>query len=446
MGKFTGYEKTGFNTTGNNQSSMSNYNSGRSIYAVGLGRTRSTIGSITRKFNYCNLTAPDLNVAFRCTFDLPNKPPVVEPDILPESGNYITIVCQNGAILVSTDGGKNFTPKVTTPPISSLFQVSMSDTGRYQLVSDADVDTENGVFISNDFGKTFLKPSSPPSTNLAFISLVVSRTGRFQTVISKQLDNKLYISSDFGNTWKEPTVSPKIVNPNFQIIAVSMNREGRLQICLCYEGSNNKSELFISRDFGITWEKLKNSLFLGSLFSINLSDNAIEEYGFITAGELTTDKQTKIHYGTLVRDIGGPTFSDWKISIINPIYYSSPSIFNVVSDYFGRIQVAIGGYSYGQLLNKSYVYISRDFAVTWRPADIPGGENLYWLSCSISKDGGKIVALACDAVLPQPPLTPTYDIPNVNGNFYYYYSFDRGFTWKSTKLDNLYPGVGIYIN
>jgi outer membrane protein assembly factor BamB len=76
MGKFTGYEKTGFNTTGNNQSSMSNYNQGRSIYAVGLGRTRSTIGSITRKFNYCNLTAPDLNVAFRCTFDsLPDPCP-----------------------------------------------------------------------------------------------------------------------------------------------------------------------------------------------------------------------------------------------------------------------------------------------------------------------------------------------------------------------------------
>ena len=73
MGGFTGFQKTGFNTTGNNQSSMSNYNSGRSIYAVGLGRTRSSIGSITRKFNYCNLTAPDLNVAFRCTFDLPYK-------------------------------------------------------------------------------------------------------------------------------------------------------------------------------------------------------------------------------------------------------------------------------------------------------------------------------------------------------------------------------------
>ena len=54
MGGFTGFQKTGFNTTGNNQSSMSNYNSGRSIYAVGLGRTRSSIGSITRKFNYCN--------------------------------------------------------------------------------------------------------------------------------------------------------------------------------------------------------------------------------------------------------------------------------------------------------------------------------------------------------------------------------------------------------
>jgi hypothetical protein len=73
MGKFTGYEKTGFNTTGNMPSSSSNYNSGRNIYAVGLGKTRNTIGSITRKFNHCNLTVQDLNLAFRCTFDLPNR-------------------------------------------------------------------------------------------------------------------------------------------------------------------------------------------------------------------------------------------------------------------------------------------------------------------------------------------------------------------------------------
>lgn len=71
MGVFTGFQKTGFNTTGNKQASTSNYNSSRNILSVGLGRTRSTVGSINRTFNYCNLTNSNLNVAFACVFGLP---------------------------------------------------------------------------------------------------------------------------------------------------------------------------------------------------------------------------------------------------------------------------------------------------------------------------------------------------------------------------------------
>jgi len=73
MGGFTGFQKTGFNTTGNNLASTGIYNSGRSIYSVGLGRMRSSPGSITRTFNYCNLASRNLNVAFACTFGLPRN-------------------------------------------------------------------------------------------------------------------------------------------------------------------------------------------------------------------------------------------------------------------------------------------------------------------------------------------------------------------------------------
>lgn len=73
MGVFTGFQKTGFNTTGNNQASTSNYNSARNIYSVGLGRTRNTVGSITRKFNYYNLTTKNLNLAFDYTFNIHNR-------------------------------------------------------------------------------------------------------------------------------------------------------------------------------------------------------------------------------------------------------------------------------------------------------------------------------------------------------------------------------------
>jgi hypothetical protein len=437
MGKFTGYEKTGFNTTGNNQSSISNYNSGKSIYAVGLGRTRNTIGSITRKFNYCNLTAPDLNFAFRCTFDYPRISLVrqeVIPDVIPKEDNYITIVCQNGNIIGSSDSGENFTPKLITPLNSSLFQVSMSDTGRYQLVSQGyDPDFNNSLFISNDFGETFGQAIFVDTilTNLEIISITVSGTGRYQlaAVYSNDFGQYcLFISKDFGQTFEQST----LIELN-RIIGVSMNNLGTVQIALCIN-TDNYTLLYISTDYGNNWNELNNST-LEQLFSINLSDDG----KYITAGvrgPLNSDPTT-IYYGTLDNNLN---FSGWTLSSIPES--STRAIFNVVSDFYGRRQIAIGGYSWRQRLYKSYVYISDDYGKIWNPANIPDSDKLYWLSCSISKDGLKLVALACDKIKRLRP----YDIPDVTGNFYYYYSFDNGKTWSLKQLSSSFPGVGIYIN
>lgn len=53
----------GFNTSGNNQSF------GRTSQSVALGKLRNTLGSNTRKFNYCNRNSPNLTFTFNCVFD-----------------------------------------------------------------------------------------------------------------------------------------------------------------------------------------------------------------------------------------------------------------------------------------------------------------------------------------------------------------------------------------
>lgn len=58
----------GLNTTGNNQT----YN--RTTRSVLLGKLRNTIGSTSRKFKYCNMNSPDLNVTFNCVFNGLYKP------------------------------------------------------------------------------------------------------------------------------------------------------------------------------------------------------------------------------------------------------------------------------------------------------------------------------------------------------------------------------------
>jgi hypothetical protein len=63
MGVFSGYQKTGFNTTGNNNTEN------RTGFAVALGRNRSTPGSTSRVFNYCNRGSPGLSYSFNCAFN-----------------------------------------------------------------------------------------------------------------------------------------------------------------------------------------------------------------------------------------------------------------------------------------------------------------------------------------------------------------------------------------
>jgi len=67
MGVFSGFQKTGYNTTGNNNAEN------RTGFAVALGRTRCTPASTTRIFNYCNRGSESLQVSFACTFNGRNK-------------------------------------------------------------------------------------------------------------------------------------------------------------------------------------------------------------------------------------------------------------------------------------------------------------------------------------------------------------------------------------
>jgi len=67
-----------FNTSGNSQTT------GRTKYAVSLGKLRNTIASTTRTFNYANRTSPNLNTTFNYLFNMPNADPII-------FNNYLTI-------------------------------------------------------------------------------------------------------------------------------------------------------------------------------------------------------------------------------------------------------------------------------------------------------------------------------------------------------------------
>jgi len=57
--------KLGFNTNRSNQTS------GRTTSSVSLGKMQNTLGSISRKFKYCNVNSKDLNITLKCVFNSP---------------------------------------------------------------------------------------------------------------------------------------------------------------------------------------------------------------------------------------------------------------------------------------------------------------------------------------------------------------------------------------
>lgn len=416
--------RIGYNTSGNLQTSGRNYQS------VSLGKTRSTIGSITRKFNYCNRYAPSLNQSYNCTFDV--IPAIPFDPIEPSDGNYITIVCEDGTILVSSNIGVTFIPTTVSPtPIINLFQVTMSFDGKYQIVSDVDNNTSNSIAISNNYGVSFFEPQTPPSSNLAFISLASSRTGQYQTCVSKQTDNLIYTSSDYGNTWIKPSQpGGKTANygASLQIICTNMNYSGDRQLALTVNtiAAPYLSSIYESVDYGQTWT-LISTLSNYILFSLWVSDDS----SIISAGELGNGSYFPIWYSN---NLG----LNWTRSTFNGnSSLIPPSIFTIQTSFDGMIQIAAGGYSYGQLISQTAVFISRDGGKNWdiAPSSVP--TNLYWLSVSLSKRGKIMVAIACDGLS-----TPT--TPSPTAQYYFYISKDSGYTWTSTTL--AYPGVGIYIN
>jgi hypothetical protein len=168
MGKFTGYEKTGFNTTGNMPSSISNYSSGRNIYSVGLGRTRNTVGSISRKFNYCNSTSRNLNVAFACTFDIPRFTDIKETLSDNVDPNNVTTEATNSDIAPK--------PPLTIGGLQSNNCPNLPKDTPYQICSSWPY-----------FGGTY-------NTNSRYSTLIGSQTGNIQQIFSTE-NNHVTISS-----------------------------------------------------------------------------------------------------------------------------------------------------------------------------------------------------------------------------------------------------------
>jgi photosystem II stability/assembly factor-like uncharacterized protein len=256
----------GFNTTGN----LLPYN--RTSNSVALGKVRNTVGSITRKYNYCARVS---EFPLYCTFDAPPPPPSGQYQIAVGDGifyisedfgitweprpqfaelnlrgialsydiTYILAGGDNSSLYYSNNGGESYIQKLLPP--KNWFNIKMSKFGQFQTA----IGPFNQAYVSNNYGNTFSIKNLPGIGGLEASFLAMSYNGKYQS-ISVYSTNDIWISRDYGNTWYKNNIS-SIMSSGGNLRGIAMSGDGRLQTCI----NDSNGEIYKSINYGVSWYK-----------------------------------------------------------------------------------------------------------------------------------------------------------------------------------------------
>ncbi|RKO91083.1 hypothetical protein BDK51DRAFT_45637 [Blyttiomyces helicus] len=163
--------------------------------------------------------------------------------VVSADGNMILICVSQDYLYLSTDGGSTFYPCVTDSA-NVWDRCSMSDDRMYIMASSHN----DGVFISNDIGRTFTIVSNIPTDvmDVGFVHVVQNGLVQF----AGYFGGALCISENNGSSF---AVAGNICNGNWHGMAES----SIANVLVPYE---NTGSIFISTDFGGTWtERMTDS-------------------------------------------------------------------------------------------------------------------------------------------------------------------------------------------
>ena len=157
------------------------------------------------------------------------------------NGVFQTAVTNGGSIYRSGDSGTTWTAVASA---QAWYCVSTSANGKYQLAGIGGATTTGTLYVSTDYGFTWLNTNtatSPGAVNCHSVS--VSATGQYMTAIV--YNGAIYTSSDYGITWIRNTSAPT----NIGWHGVAMSSNGQYQVAV----NNTAGYIYFSGNFGSTW-------------------------------------------------------------------------------------------------------------------------------------------------------------------------------------------------
>jgi len=240
-----------------------------------------------------------------------------------------------------------------------------------------------------------------------WLAISLSANGQFQSAVNS--DGDVYISNDYGQTWETPfnigsTLDGEQLNESLSnCIAVSI--DGSIQTAC------NGKQIFVSYDYGSTWN-----------IKYNISVNNV----FVCIS-LNGEYQTVLSCGDNVY-----SSSDYG-ETWNPIQEENGNLYNSIWGFqYAGVSMSYSGQF--QTIACEHIYISNDYGVTWSEGIIPDPDDGFgdknWRGVSISSTGQYQTAV------------------DYGGNIYTSSSY--GTQWDTVISDNLmssnWTGVSISAN
>ena len=336
--------------------------------------------------------------------------------------------------------------KVTTSTISNITQ-------SYSVPILIILDNED-MFNPNDYGNNWVDIGFDSEGNSLgpqqWLSISISSLGTYQTAVNQQGD--IYISQDYGISW----FLINTINPS-PVISIAVSQDGK------YQTVSDGLTIFICSDYGLTWDQAFSFNGTGNVFvSVSLCGKyqsvlscgdtlyMSSDYGATwnpldpTLNISTQDLYNSIQSfptGSISMSFTGQYQSiaceniwlssdygiNWKIADIPNPYNDNPDFndrnwdgISISSD--GRIQSATD--------SGGYIYISHNHGNTWSTADTGSTGNKTWQCIAISANANYQTALDIDGAI--------------------YLSLDYGDTWSLTTdantLGRRWQGISLSAN
>lgn len=238
----------------------------------------------------------------------------------------------NNGIYISNDYGKNWQLDMNSISLF-LTAISCNYSGQYIIAAALQKSTTFGIIIyySNDYGKTW---NILPLNNKN--EYCVSITFNSKSFLMLTSIGNIYESFDYGISWANKIT----IHNKCNYITSSYNGQYLFVTSLVFNGGG----VYISNDYGINWNK---QLIIDNCSSITTSYTG--QYLAVTSNSLQNG--------------GIYTSSDYGKTWTNRILFSTNWI-NITSDNSGQYLAAT---SFAD--NNGDIYLSNDFGVTWNKSN-----------------------------------------------------------------------------